>query len=66
MSRYAIPKGMAARTGTIQWIEGLAVQPSQNIETLSSGAPRQASGTRRYSSLLYQAGCGILLRVRSR
>lgn len=61
-----MPKGTVAMIGTIQWIDSFAVQPSQNMLTLRSGAPRQASGTRRYSSLPYQDGCGSFLLARSR
>jgi hypothetical protein len=43
--RKPVPKGRPERVGTIQWIEGLAVQPSQKREMAKRGAPRPVLGS---------------------
>ena len=54
MSRNPDPNARPLSIGAIQCTSGLADQPSQKRPTTINGPPTQASGKRRYSSMLAQ------------
>lgn len=66
INKYPAPKGMPERNGTTQWMFGDEVQPTQKREMTYNGPPMQASGRRRYSSILVQLALRALARARNR